>query len=118
MSFTPVVTPTATDSTVFVSEVVASAKYVARGNLISVMYNISGKLTNMTSAEAKLSSLTISLPKASAMAQSITAPMKVGNILVDVMGRIDANSNVIDIDYFGQQNGTFTLNFEVTYMGV
>lgn len=118
MNFTPVVTPTATDSTVFVSDVVASAKYITKGNLISVSYNITGTLTNMASAETKLSSLTISLPKASAMAQNFTAPMKVGNILVDVLGRIDANSNVINIDYFGMQNGTFTFNFEVTYMGV
>lgn len=131
MSFTPVVTPTATDSTVFVSEVVKSAKYVTKGDLITVMYNISGKLTNMALyAETKLSRLTISLPKACATALRFTAPMEVVSseatiivtvgqkIMVDVLARIDANSNVIDIDYFGLQNGTFTFNFEITYMGV
>ena len=128
--FIPVVTPTATDGTVFVSDVVTSGKYIKNGNLISASYNITGTLTNMENAELKLSRLTISLPKASAMAQQFTAPMKVissvesiiikvgQEIIVDVLARIDANSNVIDIDYFGLQNGTFTLNFEVTYTGV
>jgi hypothetical protein len=132
VSFTPVLSAVSADGlTVFISEIIAKCSYRVNGKLVTAFYNITGKLSNMLTAENGLERLTIGLPKVSAVKRNLTTPMTItitddhsliypagSVILVDILGRIEENSDVIDIDYFGFQSGDFTLDFEITYEGV
>ncbi len=119
-NFTPTVTPTTTDGTVFLSNVQASGKYTEQGGLMTAMYNISGVLTNMESAESKLSSLTISLPKPSTVNCAVFSRMVVENangerIFIDLTGVVVEGEQNIALDYFGSQNGNFSLLLTAQY---
>ena len=122
VAFTPIVKATsASGSPTFISNVVASGKSVYDGGLLTVFYKITGTLTNMDKAESDLSSLTISLPQTSAIECAVAARMVVTNsdneqILVDVTGVIANGGSTIDLDYFGAQNGTFSLLATVHYI--
>lgn len=121
LSTTPTVTATATDgSTVFVSSVIASCKYIEKGGTITAFYDISGVLTNMDKADSVLSSLTISLPKQSKVSSAVNSKMKVVTgeneaLLVDIFGVIEKDGLGIAIDYFGEKNGSFRLLFTAQY---
>lgn len=120
IDFTPVLTPTATDETVYISEVVANGKYIVKHGSVTAYYSITGKLTNMELALSRLTLLKISLPLASTGGVSFHAPMRVvindgSAILVDALGTIPSNSNAINVNYIGTQNGNFSLNFSVQY---
>ena len=118
--FTPTVTPTATDGTIFLSNVVAECEYITKGSLVTAFYNITGALTNMELAESKLSGLTISLPQKSAVSCAVCSRMVVqsgGNapVAVDILGGITKHGVDIVIDYFGSQNGNFSLMLTAQY---
>lgn len=121
VAFTPTLTATSADGlTVFVSEIIAKCSYNIKGNLVTVFYNITGKLSNMESAADGLSSLTLSLPKQSAIDSTVAATMTVIDsentaVLVDVSGVIAKGGLVIDFDYFGAQSGDFSLNLTAVY---
>lgn len=117
LTFAPVVTPLASG---FVSGVTASGEYVVKGNLVTAFYKITGTLANMENAESGLSALTISLPKASVVNCGVSGRMTVtdsGNnkTLVLVSGEIAENGQVVNMDYFGKQNGSFSLLMTVQY---
>lgn len=120
-SFTPTVTATAADGeTVYLSDVVASGKYTEQGGLMTAMMNISGVLTNMESAESGLSNLTISLPKKSTVDCAVFSRMVVatadsGTIMVDISGVIANGGQTVALDYFGAQNGNFSLLLTAQY---
>lgn len=120
IDFTPVITPTAADESVYISEVIAKGRYIVKHGSVTAYYSITGKLTNMEWALSRLTSLKISLPLASTGGVGFHAPMRVvisdgSTILVDVLGSIPSNSNAIDVNYIGTQNGNFSLNFSVQY---
>lgn len=120
MSFTPVVTATPADGTTTVlTEVLATGKYTSFDKQTTAFYSITGKLSAMSTVG--LRALTISLPQKSSAAYSVQAPMTVvtaenTELLVDFSGSIAKDGLVIEVDYFGINNGNFTLNFEVTYV--
>lgn len=120
-TFIPTVTATAADgSTVFLSDATASVDYAVSGNLVTAFYNITGTLANMESAENGLS-LTITLPKKSAVACRVHSKMEVVTaeneaVLVDISGVIAKDGEIIEIDYFGSTNGTFSLMLTAQYM--
>lgn len=121
-SFTPIVKATAANgSTVFLSNVVASANYAICGNLFTVFYNITGVLSNMESAASGLSSVTISLPRSAAFECAVRGRMLVINdddehIIVDVTGVIASGGSTIALDYLGAQNGDFSLLMTAQYI--
>lgn len=120
IDFTPVITQTATDETVYISQVIATGRYTVKHDYVTVYYSVTGKLTNMEAALNELTSLAISLPLASRSGIGVHAPMHVviddgTTVLVDVLGEIAPNKEVIDLNYIGTQNGDFRLNFSVQY---
>jgi len=122
VSFAPEVRATAADGvTAYVSQIVANGKYLAKNSLVTVMYDITGVLTNMENAETGLSSLTVSLPHAATANCTVCGRMSVTPatgetpILVDVTGEIATGSTNISIDYFGVTNGNFALLLTATY---
>lgn len=121
-SFTPTVTATAANgSTVFLSDVVASVKYTINGNLLTAYYKITGTLENMASAASGLSSVTITLPRSSAVDCAVRGRMVVVDsndkqILVDVTGVIASGGATIALDYLGAQNGDFSLFLTAQYI--
>ena len=120
--FTPTVTATAADGrTVFLSDVVASAKYSKGGRVMTVFYNITGTLTNMEKAASGLTSVAITLPQSSAIECAATGRMEVidsndARILVDVTGVISEGGATIALDYLGSQDGDFKLLMTVQYI--
>lgn len=121
-AFTPSVTATAADGkTVFLSDVVASAKNCRCGNLMTVFYNITGTLTNMDKAASGLTSIAITLPQGSAIECAVVGRMVVtdindAHILVDVTGVIAEGESTIALDYLGSQDGDFKLLMTVQYI--
>lgn len=120
VDFTPVITQTAKDETVYISQVIATGRYTVKHDYVTVYYSITGKLSNMYLALSNLTSLSISLPMASKSGIGVHAPMHVAisdgtTVLVDVFGGVDPNKEVIDLNYIGTQNGNFKLNFSVQY---
>jgi Tfp pilus assembly major pilin PilA len=121
LSNTPVVTAVSADGlTPYVSEISATGKYLVKNEIVTLMYEITGKLSNMESAENGLTSLSISIPRSPKINSTVCAQMRVttdeGNdILVDVTGEIKAGSYKISIDYFGSTNGNFALLLSATY---
>lgn len=121
-SFTPTVTATAANgSTVYLSDISASAKYFINGSIITVFYKVTGTLANMESAESGLSSVTISLPRSSEVECAVNARMVVtdsedAQILVGVTGAIAEGASTIALDYLGAQNGDFNLLLTAQYI--
>lgn len=119
--FTPVVTPTVNGSTVFLSDVVAECSYVTDGNHQTAFYKVTGTLSNMDKAASGLTALTISMPSVSAVDCAVTGRMVVtdangAKILVDVTGEIAKGGSTIALDYFGAQDGDFSLLATVHYI--
>lgn len=121
-TFTPTVTARAANgSTVYISDVVANVKYIINGNLLTAYYNVTGTLTNMESAANGLSSVEITLPRSSGVDCAVRGRMIVTDsddteILVDVTGVIASGGSTIALDYFGSQNGDFSLLLTAQYI--
>ncbi len=120
--FIPTVTATAANgSTVFLSDISAYVRYVINGSLLTAFYNITGVLSNMENAASGLSSVTISLPRSSAVDCAVRGRMLVidsndAQILVDATGVIASGGSTIALDYLGEQNGDFSLLLTVNYI--
>lgn len=122
VAFTPSVVATSADgSTVFLSDVVASAKHTKSGSLMTIFYNITGTLTNMDKAASGLSSVAITLPQSSALECAAMGRMNVTDadgkqIIVDVTGVIAEDASTIVLDYLGSQDGDFKLLMTAQYI--
>lgn len=123
-SFTPTVAATVADgSTVnnFISDISANVQYVISGSLLTAFYNVTGVLSNMESAASGLSSVSISLPRSSAVECAVIGRMLVidsndEQIIVDVTGVIASGGSAIVLDYLGAQDGDFSLLLTVQYL--
>lgn len=122
-AFAPTVTANvASGSTVsFISDIAASVKYVINGSLLTAFYSITGVLSNMASAASGLTSVSITLPRSSAVECAVRGRMLVidsndEHILVDVTGVIASGASTIALDYLGAQDGDFSLLLTVQYL--
>ena len=122
-AFTPTVSATVADgSTVsFISDIAASVQYVINGSVVTAFYNITGVLSNMESAASGLTSVSISLPRSSAVECAVMGRMLVidnndEQIVVDVTGVIASGGSAIVLDYLGAQDGDFSLLLTAQYL--
>ena len=121
-AFTPTVTPTVTDGKSYISTITPKdCRYGKINGLVTAFYNISGTLSNMGGENSGLTAISVSLPTLAGINAPVVANMVVtgadgSQIAVDVLAVVDSVGRKIDIQYFGETNGSFTLSMLAQYI--
>lgn len=116
-TFTPTVTVTpAVQGTIFADVVAGDCRYTNTNGLITAFYNLTGTLYTMENYIEGITSFKISLPQGASLNAPVLCNMVVGDTIVDVEAKVDAENDVIDVQYFGAVNGAFTLTALAQYL--
>lgn len=126
LTYSPDLSVQVLDGKTYISNLTKSCKYIKKGGSVNAFYEFSGNLTNMSTAETGLKSVTISLPETAKQKTTaigrLTIPYSrtvsgvVYNDYIVISVPVVIEGNTMSIDYLGLQDGAFTLSIAVTYL--
>lgn len=121
-AFTPTVS--VTPVTGYVSGITSGeCRYSHVNGMINAFYNISGNLSNMEASVDGVTAFSVALPHGATIPAPVLANLVVTDsagteVVVDAAAKVNHESGVIDIQFFGVTDGAFALSMLAQYIAV